>query len=36
MRTVERKKFQFSETGAILNTAVKGTIVAKRFPYCLP
>ena len=32
MRTIERKKFQISETGAILNTAVKGTTVAKRFP----
>ena len=33
MRTIESKNFNISETGAtILNAAVKGTIVAKRFP----
>ena len=33
MRTFESKNFKISETGAtILNTAVKGTIVAKRNP----
>ena len=35
MRTIERKYFKISETGAILNTAVKGTTIAKRFSYCL-
>ena len=30
MRTIERKNFQISETGAILNTAVKGTTVAQK------
>ena len=32
MRTIESKNFKISETGAILNTEVKGTIVAKRNP----
>ena len=33
MRTVESNHFNINETGAtILNTAVKGTIVAKRNP----
>ena len=33
MRTIEGKIFKISETGAILNTAVKGTTLAKRFPF---
>ena len=35
MRTIESKNFKISETGAILNTAVKGTIAAKKKSYCL-
>ena len=36
MRTIESKNFKNSETGAtILNTAVKGTIAAKKKSYCL-
>ena len=36
MRTIEGKIFKISESGAILNTAVKGTILAKRFPIVYP
>ena len=32
MRTIEAKIFKISETGALLNTVVKGTTLAKRFP----